>query len=103
MISKYVEKEKLFDPVKKCIFIDKKIVHYVIRPNKELHKIFKSTDNDNINYLNMIPLIEHHFYDPIDFEYAIKIIQRYWKTYISDPNYAICRRRLRYEFEEIAQ
>jgi len=103
MISKYVEKKKLFDPdeTKRCI-VDHGVVHYDVRPNKELHKIFKSTDNDNINYLNMASLIEHHFYDAIDFEYA-RIIQRYWKTCISDPNYAICRRRLRYEFEEIAQ
>ena len=105
MISEYVEKKKLFDPdkTKMCSYIGIGTVHYVIKPNKELHKIFKSTDNDNINYLNMGPLIEHHFYDAIDFECAALIIQRHWKTCISDPNYAICRRRLRYEFEEIAQ
>jgi chromatin remodeling complex protein RSC6 len=105
MISKYVEKKKLFDPdeTKMCIIFGIGTVHYVIRPNNELHKIFKSTDNDNINYLNMVPLIEHHFYDAIDFECAALIIQRHWKNCISDPNYAICRRRLRYEFEEIAQ
>jgi len=105
MISKYVKKKKLFDPdkTKKCIYKEIGTVHYVIKPNKELHKIFKSTDNDNINYLNMVSLIEHHFYDAIDFECAALIIQRYWKTCICDPNYAICRRRLRYEFEEIAQ
>jgi hypothetical protein len=105
MISKYVEEKKLFDPdrTKMCVVVDHIVVHYVIRPNKELHKIFKSTDNDNINYLNMVPLIEHHFYDAIDFECAALIIQRHWKNCISDPNYAICRRRLRYEFEEIAQ
>jgi len=106
MIRKYIENNSLYDPAKKCIIQnegnDNRIVHYVIRPNKELHKIFKSTDNDNINYMNMVSLIEHHFYDGTDFECA-RFIQRHWKTCISNPNYAICRRRLRYEFEEIAQ
>ena len=101
MIRKYIENNSLYDPAKKCIMYYS-IGYYVIKPNKELHKIFNSTENDNINYMNMVSLIEHHFYDGTDFECA-RFIQRHWKTCISDPNYAICRRRLRYEFEEIAQ
>jgi len=100
MIRKYIENNSLYDPAKKCIMYYS-IGYYVIKPNKELHKIFNSTENDNINYMNMVSLIEHHFYDGTDFECA-RFIQRHWKTCISDPNYAICRRRLRYEFEGLS-
>jgi hypothetical protein len=33
----------------------------------------------------------------------VHIVQRTWRRAISDPNYLACRRRLEYEFNELAQ
>lgn len=34
-----------------------------------------------------------------EFEKSVKIIQHHWKRVISNPNYAMCKRRLKREFE----
>lgn len=51
MINEYITKNELRDTK------DKRI----IKPNKELHKIFNSTNNDSITYFNLQSYIKHHF------------------------------------------
>jgi chromatin remodeling complex protein RSC6 len=51
MINEYITSNSLRDTK------DKRI----IKPNAELHKIFKSTPNDSITYFNLQSYIKHHF------------------------------------------
>ena len=51
MINEYITKNELRDTK------DKRI----IKPNKELHKIFNSSNNDSITYFNLQSYIKHHF------------------------------------------
>lgn len=51
MINEYITSNNLRDTK------DKRI----IKPNTELHKIFKSTPNDSITYFNLQSYIKHHF------------------------------------------
>ena len=51
MINEYITKNNLRDEK------DKRI----IKPNKELHKIFNSSNDDSITYFNLQSYIKHHF------------------------------------------
>ena len=51
MINEYITKNNLRDEK------DKRI----IKPNKELHKIFNSSNEDSITYFNLQSYIKHHF------------------------------------------
>lgn len=51
MINEYITKNNLRDTK------DKRI----IKPNKELHAIFKSSNTDTITYFNLQSYIKHHF------------------------------------------
>lgn len=51
MINEYITTNNLRDDK------DKRI----IKPNKELHKIFKSSNEDSITYFNLQSYIKHHF------------------------------------------
>lgn len=51
MMNDYIKKNELRDEK------DKR----TIKPNKELHKIFNSTDNDKITYFNLQAFMKHHF------------------------------------------
>lgn len=51
MINEYITSNSLRDDK------DKRI----IKPNAELHKIFKSTNKDSITYFNLQSYIKHHF------------------------------------------
>lgn len=51
MINEYITKNSLRDEKDKRIII----------PNKELHKIFNSSNEDSITYFNLQSYIKHHF------------------------------------------
>ena len=51
MMNEYIKTNELRDEA------DKR----TIRPNPALHKIFRSTDNDEISYFNLQKFMKHHF------------------------------------------
>jgi hypothetical protein len=51
-----------------------------------------SIQNEINKHLELCAIIRKHR--------SVKIIKRVWKCAVSDPNYIVCRKRLRREFDE---
>jgi hypothetical protein len=77
------------------------ILHkFVVNP---LYKTIPIIENGSLTYMRCITNISHNhicnLYTHLQYIYSVRIIQKYWKISISNPQFKLCRKRLVYEFE----